>query len=176
MRVSADQYRAAMRCHPAGVVIVTMTSPKGPVGFTATSFASLSLNPPLVSFNITNTSSSIDAMRVAKSVVIHFTGADQLELAQRFSRLAEDRFADRSLWTLLSTGEPVLNNVPVWLRAQVEQLVPLGDSTLVVGGVRQIHSEQTSAQPEPLIYHGGNYLRTAPLVDGAASCSGAPRR
>ncbi len=103
-------------------------------------------------------------MRAAESVVVHFTGSDQLELAQRFSRSAEDRFADRSLWTSLSTGEPVLNDVPVWLRAKVEQLVPLGDSTLVVGAVKEIHSEPTSARSEPLVYHGGSYLRTAPFV------------
>lgn len=82
--VSAEQYRTALRRHPAGVAIVTMTSAGGPVGFTATSFASLSLNPPLVSFNITHTSSSIEAMRAARSVVIHLPGAGQLELAQRF--------------------------------------------------------------------------------------------
>ena len=65
MTVTADAYRAALRRHPAGVVIVTLMSDAGPVGFTATSFASLSLDPPLVCFNITHTSSSIAALREA---------------------------------------------------------------------------------------------------------------
>jgi flavin reductase (DIM6/NTAB) family NADH-FMN oxidoreductase RutF len=164
MMVTAEQYRAALRRHPAGIAIVTMMSAGGPVGFTATSFASLSLNPPLVSFNITHTSSSIEAMRAANSVVIHLPGALQLELAQRFSRSAEQRFSDRSLWHLLPTGEPVLDGVPTWLRVRVDRLIAAGDSTLVVGAVAQIHCEDSPARPEPLLYHDGAYLCTQPLT------------
>jgi len=164
MTITSEQYRSALRRHPAGVAIVTLMSSGGPVGFTATSFASLSLNPPLVSFNITHTSSSIHAMRAAQSVIVHLPGVEQLELAERFSRSAEERFADTSLWSTLVTGEPVLNGVPTWLRVEVDRLVPLGDSSLVVGKVRQIHCDESSTQPEPLLYHDGNYLRTAPLM------------
>lgn len=141
-----------------------MMSAGGPVGFTATSFASLSLNPPLVSFNITHTSSSIAAMRSAKSAVIHLPGAEQLELAQRFSLSAEERFADTSLWHVLPTGEPVLDGVPTWLRVQVDRLISAGDSTLVIGEVTEIHCEEFSVRPEPLLYHDGAYLRTWPLM------------
>ncbi|MCC3335244.1 flavin reductase family protein [Mycolicibacterium smegmatis] len=162
--VTAEQYRAALRRHPAGVAIVTMMSTGGPVGFTATSFASLSLSPPLISFNITETSSSIEAMRAAESVVVHLPGADQLPLAQRFSRSAEHRFADPCAWSLLPTGEPVLHGVPTWLRAGVERLIEAGDSTLVIGEVAQIHCEDGAECPEPLLYHNGAYLGTRPLT------------
>ncbi|WP_204250228.1 flavin reductase family protein [Mycolicibacterium goodii] len=161
--VSAEQYRAALRRHPAGVAIVTLMSTDGPVGFTATSFVSLSLNPPLISFNITETSSSIEAMRAATSVVVHLPGVEQFELAQRFSRSAEHRFADPSLWDLLPTGEPVLHGVPTWLRAGVERLIDAGDSTLVIGAVAQIHCADPVVCPEPLLYHNGAYLRTQSL-------------
>ncbi|QRY42770.1 flavin reductase family protein [Mycolicibacterium boenickei] len=163
MMVTAEQYRAALRRHPAGVAIVTMMSAGGPVGFTATSFASLSLNPPLVSFNITHTSSSIEAMRAAISVVIHLPGADQLELAQRFSRAAEERFSDPTLWDALPTGEPTLHGVPTWLRIEVDRRIAAGDSTLVIGKVVQIHCEDCPTRPEPLVYHDGGYLCTQPL-------------
>jgi flavin reductase (DIM6/NTAB) family NADH-FMN oxidoreductase RutF len=163
--LDASTYRATLRRHPAGVAIVTLASASGPVGFTATSFASLSLDPPLVSFNITHTSSSIAALRQADSVVIHLLGEGQLPLAQRFSKDADQRFADTALWTALDTGEPLLHGTPTWLRTEVRQLIVAGDSTLVVGFVVQAHCapSQDGKAPPPLIYHDGTYLRTTPI-------------
>jgi flavin reductase (DIM6/NTAB) family NADH-FMN oxidoreductase RutF len=161
--LDASTYRATLRRHPAGVAIVTLTSTSGPVGFTATSFASLSLDPPLVSFNITHTSSSIAALREADSIVIHLLGEHQLALAQRFSRSAEARFADTSSWTTLDTGEPLLHDTPTWLRVELRQLLPAGDSTLAIGFVTRAHCapDEDGTPPAPLIYHHGAYLRTA---------------
>ncbi|RJO78050.1 flavin reductase [Nocardia panacis] len=153
-----------MRHYPAGVTIVTLDSPDGPVGFTATSFASLSLEPPLVSFNIAHNSSSIEAIRTADSVVIHFLGEHQQHLAQRFARSAEQRFADRSLWTTLESGEPVLHGTPIWVRAVVQRLIPIGDHTFVVGLVTRVH-DSTDEKPAaaPLLYYQGRYHRPTSL-------------
>ncbi|WP_067794832.1 flavin reductase family protein [Nocardia beijingensis] len=164
--ITAEQYRASMRHYPAGVTVVTLRSPQGPVGFTATSFASLSLDPPLVSFNIAHTSSSLAGMLDAESVVIHFLGEHQQHLAHRFSRTAQERFSDRSLWTTLETGEPVLHGTPIWLRATVHQLIPIGDHTFVVGLVTRVHDD-TDEKPSaaPLLYYNGRYYRPTPLGD-----------
>jgi flavin reductase (DIM6/NTAB) family NADH-FMN oxidoreductase RutF len=161
--VSAEEYRAALRRHPAGVAVITLMSATGPVGFTATSFASLSLDPPLVCFNITHTSSSIAALRAADSMVVHLLGEHQLTVAQRFSRGAEHRFADKALWTTLDTGEPVLCGTPTWLRTTMHQLIPVGDSTLVIGFVTTIRRNDTAGKVAPLLYHDGAYLRTGPI-------------
>jgi flavin reductase (DIM6/NTAB) family NADH-FMN oxidoreductase RutF len=162
--VSASEYRAALRRHAAGVTIITLDSATGPVGFTATSFASLSLDPPLVSFNITCTSSSIDALQVAESVVIHLLGAHQLPLAQRFSRSAEERFADDSLWSTLDTGEPLLHGTPTWIHGQLQQLIPAGDSVLVICRVVRVYWDEDGQQPHaPLLYHKGEYAAAAAL-------------
>ncbi|WP_232839922.1 MULTISPECIES: flavin reductase family protein [Nocardia] len=162
--VSAVEYRAALRRHPAGVTIVTLNSRGRPVGFTATSFASLSLDPPLVSFNITCTSSSIGALEVAESVVIHLLGAHQSPLAQRFSRSADERFADESLWSPLDTGEPVLHGTPTWIHGRVHQLIPAGDSVLVICRVVRVHWDEDGAGLHaPLLYHKGGYAAAMPL-------------
>ncbi|OQS14376.1 flavin oxidoreductase [Nocardia donostiensis] len=164
--ITADQYRASMRHYPSGVTVVTLGSVNGPVGFTATSFASLSLEPPLVSFNIAHTSSSLTAMTAANSAVIHFLGEHQRHIAQRFARTAEERFTDRSLWTTLDTGEPVLHGTPIWLRTTVEQLIPIGDHTFVVGRVTRVH-DNTDESPAaaPLLYYNGRYHRPTPLSE-----------
>lgn len=158
--ITAAQFRGAMRHYPAGVTIVTLNNGERPVGFTATSFASLSAEPPLISFNIAETSSSIEAMLAAESVVVHFLGDHQLHLAQRFSRAAEERFADDSLWTSLDSGEPVLHDTPIWVRATVHQLIPIGDHTLVIGLVTRVH-DTTDDEPiaAPLLYYNGSYHR-----------------
>jgi flavin reductase (DIM6/NTAB) family NADH-FMN oxidoreductase RutF len=160
--IGPDDYRATLRRHPAGVTIVTLDSGAGPVGFTATSFASLSLDPPLVSFNITRTSSSIDALRAAETVVVHLLGAHQLPLAQRFSRSAEERFTDPSLWSRLDTGEPVLHDTPTWLHTRIEQLIPAGDSVLVIGRVARVR--RADSDGAPLLYHEGAYAAAVPLA------------
>lgn len=161
--IGPDLYRSAMRRYPAGVTIVTMVSGDSPVGFTATSFASISLDPPMISFNISHRSSSIDAMYQAEYAVIHFLGEHQRHLAERFARSAEDRFTDPSLWRALQTGEPVLHGTPLWLRVKVQKLIPIGDHTLVVGLVLRVHADDDDPAPAPLIYHDGGYFRPEPL-------------
>lgn len=161
--VTADAYRTALRRHPAGVVVITLMSDAGPVGFTATSFASLSLDPPLVSFNVTHTSSSIAALRTAPSVAVHLLSEAQLPVARRFSASADQRFAEPGSWTTLDTGEPLLAGTPTWLRATLNQLIPAGDSTLVIAEVTDLHCE--AGGTDPLLYHDGRY-RCARAIPG----------
>jgi flavin reductase (DIM6/NTAB) family NADH-FMN oxidoreductase RutF len=162
--ISNDEYKAAMRRYPAGVTIVTLGSANGPVGFTATSFASLSMDPPLISFNIALNSSSLEALRAADSIVVHLLGEHQQHLSQRFSRSADQRFSDESLWSLLETGEPVLHGTPIWMRTTVEQLIPAGDHVLVIGRITRLHNENDDeAAAAPLLYHDGRYHRATPL-------------
>lgn len=164
--ICAVDYRAALRRHPAGVTVVTLASDAGPVGFTATSFSSVSLEPPLVSFNIAETSSSITALKAAKSLVIHLLGEHQQHLAQRFSRSADERFADTSLWAVLDTGEPVLHGTPSWMRVEIDRLIPVGDHTLVIGLVTRAHAEEDDeSAAAPLLYHEGKYFRPTALSD-----------
>ena len=163
--ITAEQYRGSMRHYASGVTIVTLNSPDGPVGFTATSFASLSLDPPLISFNISDTSSSLAALSAADSVVIHFLGEHQRHLAQRFARTAAQRFSDRALWSPLDTGEPILHGTPLWLRTTLEQLIPIGDHTLVVGRVVRVHDDTDEPAAPPLLYYKGRYYRPVPVED-----------
>lgn len=152
-----------MRHYPTGVTIVTLDSDSGPVGFTASSFASISLEPPLISFNIAHTSSSIGALLKAETVVVHFLGEHQRHLAQRFAKAASQRFSDRSLWTTLATGEPLLYGTPMWLRCNVDRLVTVGDHTFVVALVLRVHEDRDEPVAAPLLYHDGRYYRPTPL-------------
>lgn len=152
--VDAAIFKAAFRHHPAGVVVVTLDGGSRPVGFTATSLASVSLSPPLLSFAIAHSSSSWPAMQAADSFVINLLSADQHEIASRFATSGIDRFAPPTLWYPLPTGEPALDGTPAWLRCVVQHRVEVGDHDIVVGLATDAHVRDETV---PLVYHDRRY-------------------
>src|SRR5690606_6346542 len=73
---TGDDYKAVFRHHPGGVALITAVGPDGPVALTATSVASVSAEPPLLVFSVSAMSSSLPALKVAETVIVHFLGAD----------------------------------------------------------------------------------------------------
>lgn len=154
--VDADVYKSVFRRHAAGVVVITADSGHGPVGFTATSLVSVSLLPPLVSFAIATSASSWPTVSTANSLVINFLSADQDAIAGRFATSGIDRFAEPIRWSRLASGEPVLDDAPSYLRAQVEHRFAVGDHYLVVARL-STHTERR--EHESLLYHDGHYAK-----------------
>ncbi|MFB6518142.1 flavin reductase family protein [Streptomyces sp. NPDC056401] len=152
--VEPARFKQIFRAYPGGVVVVTADSGAGPVGFTATSLASVSLDPPLVSFGIAKSSSSWPHLERAESVVVNFLDAAQEGLARRFATSGIDRFAAPTRWHRLPGGEPVLDGVTGWLRLAVEQLVPAGDAHIVVARVAEAWQAEDG---RPLLFHNGSY-------------------
>lgn len=152
--VPVEEFRRLFRRHAAGVTVVTLDGPAGPVGFTATSVSSISAEPPLVSLAVAATSSSSPALLAADSLLVHFLGAAQQETAARFSTSGVDRFAAPSVWCKLPTGEPLLTDAPAWLRGRIEYRLPVGDHYLVVARVLRTH---VATEDAPLVYHDGQY-------------------
>jgi len=110
-RAEIDDLRVALGQFATGVAIVTTRAPDGrSVGLTINSFASVSLEPPLVLWSLSTRSSSLAAFSVARSVAIHVLSADQEALARRFAAPAVDRFAGvhRGIGT---GGAPLLEGV-----------------------------------------------------------------
>src|SRR5476649_1152694 len=96
----SEEFKAAFRHHAAGVAVITADAGDGPVGLTATSVFSVSAEPPLLVFSISNVSSSAPTLLDAESVVVHLLGADQLHIAKLCATSGVDRFADLSLWKI----------------------------------------------------------------------------
>jgi flavin reductase (DIM6/NTAB) family NADH-FMN oxidoreductase RutF len=143
-------FRAALGGHPAGVVIVTAQDETGPVGLTATSFVSISLDPPLVAFAVDSGSSTWQRLSGADALVIHLLSEEQHELASTFARRGVDRFAPPTAWTTLETGEPLLVDAPAWLRCSVDRVLELGDHHFVVARVCEAF---VTEHDRPLLYH-----------------------
>lgn len=149
-KVSED-FRNAFRIHPAGVAIVTADAGNGPVGLTATSVSSVSIDPPTIAVNLSVSSSSAKEIRKAEHVVVHLLGSHQLELARLFSTPGADRFGDTTQWDRLPTGEPYLLNSHVWMRGRISGSIDVNGSTLAAVELVETHVD-TTVEPTPLVY------------------------
>ncbi|KQM84654.1 flavin oxidoreductase [Agromyces sp. Leaf222] len=136
---TAEAFKAAFRDHPAGVALITATTPLGPVGLTASSVASVSAEPAALSFSVTRATGSAGGLLAAESVVVHLLSADQVEVARAFARSGAPRFTPEQGWGTLPTGEPWLVGAPVALRARITHTLPVGGSSLVVAEVLDVH-------------------------------------
>lgn len=149
-----DLLRSVFRRHAAGVAVITASGDAGPVGFTATSLASVSARPPLLSFGVGTGSSSWPAVSAADHVGVHLLGEHQEDLAATFARSGADRFTAPTAWHEGPQGVPVLDDVLAWLVCRVVGRVPAGDHRIVLAEV--LHGDPTGTG-RPLLYHQGGY-------------------
>lgn len=144
--VDPDDFKAAFRHHPGGVAVVTAAGPHGHAALTATSVSSVSVDPPLLVFSVSDFSSSAPTIRAAETVVVHLVDADGVDLAKLAATSGVDRFADASAWTALPTGERVFNGTR-WIRARVLERLDSGTATIVVA--QAVETNVSAAAPPP---------------------------
>jgi flavin reductase (DIM6/NTAB) family NADH-FMN oxidoreductase RutF len=151
--LSADEFKLAFRNHAAGVAVVTADAGDGPVGLTATSVFSVSAEPPLLVFSISDRSSSAPTLQRAETVIVHLLGADQLDLAKLCATSGIDRFADRSIWDRLVTGEPYFPSAHAWIRGRVINRMEAGTSLVIAVHALQAKLPDEAGDAAPLVYH-----------------------
>ncbi|MDX3452433.1 flavin reductase family protein [Streptomyces sp. ME02-8801-2C] len=151
---SPDLLRSVFRQHAAGVAVITARGSAGPVGFTATSLASVSAEPPIVSFGISTGASSWPAVAGADHVGVHILGEHQHELAATFARSGADRFGAPTAWREGPHGVPVLDGVLAWLVCRPLARVPAGDHRVVLA---EVVAGDPAGSGRPLLYHQGRF-------------------
>ena len=151
--LSADDFKAAFRHHPAGVAVITADAGWGPVMLTATSVSSVSADPPLLMFSLSAHSSSTPTIRRAETVVVHLLGAGQLALAQLGATSGIDRFADTSLWTKLPSGDVYFPGARAWIRGRVLTSMDAGGSAIVLVEAIEASPMDSADEQVPLVYH-----------------------
>jgi 3-hydroxy-9,10-secoandrosta-1,3,5(10)-triene-9,17-dione monooxygenase reductase component len=154
---SVDQasMRRVMGRFCTGVVVVTTVYDHRPVGFTAQSFTSLSLDPPLVSLCVARTSSTYPKVRATGELCVNVLAGDQSELSSLFARRTGDRFAgvDHSLTAV--TGSPRIDGCLAWVDCAIEAEHDAGDHVIVVGRVLDLGGPDPA--PPPLLFFRGDY-------------------
>jgi flavin reductase (DIM6/NTAB) family NADH-FMN oxidoreductase RutF len=155
-------FRLAFRRHAAGVAVVTARKTDGtPVGFTATSLASLAAVPPLATFNMARVSSAWPAIAETDHVIIHLLGARNRALADKLAGPHDDRFTGDH-WAPGPLGLPLLKDVPAWMLGRIVERVPVADNAVVVVG---IEDGGLGAEDRALLYHERTYLAPGAVVD-----------
>jgi flavin reductase (DIM6/NTAB) family NADH-FMN oxidoreductase RutF len=151
----ARALRDAFGCFTTGVTVVTTLDGARPVGFTANSFTSVSLDPPLVLVSIGLTASCLPSMQASGAFVVNVLHVDQEAVARQFTRKDGDRFEGLETWTW-DTGAPVLAGCMANFECETHHSFDAGDHRVFVGRILRVFHD---ADHEPLVYLRGGYRR-----------------
>jgi flavin reductase (DIM6/NTAB) family NADH-FMN oxidoreductase RutF len=148
--------RDALAQFATGVTVICAPGGEGRfVGFTASSFNSVSLDPPLVLWSLNRSAACLAAFESADHYTINVLGHDQTELAQRFSRPHADRFEGVS-YRLGGAGLPLIDGCIAWFECRHHAKHRAGDHTLFIGEVVACARRNGAG----LVFHHGRYGAT----------------
>ena len=136
-----------------GVTIVTTMAGEEPVGVTANSFTSVSLDPALVLVCLGKSLGCIEAFSQSNQFAINVLKRDQTALSARFAKKGVDRFAD-TVWQFSEMQLPLIDQALVQIECDKYDQRDYGDHTIFVG---EVLSARYESDPNPLLYFGGEY-------------------
>lgn len=158
--VTPERFRQAMGRFATGVTAVCGTDATGaPIGIAANSFASVSLEPALVSFCVARTSSTWAELQASPSFAISFLADTQAEVCSQLARKGVDRFAGVP-WSPAPSGAPVLDGALAWVDCTPWARYDGGDHEIVVGQVTALGLAEDV--PEPLLFFQSTFRTLAP--------------
>ncbi|HYB08518.1 MAG TPA: flavin reductase family protein [Alphaproteobacteria bacterium] len=152
--IDSKAFRYALGAFVTGVTVVATLGPDGtPRGFTANSFTSVSLDPPLVLVCIAKTASSYPVFSQTANFSISVLAEAQKDISSLFASKASDKFA-LAPWRRGVTGSPIIDGVAAWFDCRRRDVVEAGDHIILIGEV--VGFDHSSANP--LGYCRGAYI------------------
>ncbi|GAA2061370.1 flavin reductase family protein [Streptomyces albiaxialis] len=167
--VDGGEFRRVLGHFASGVTVVTAPAAQdaegtedaeagadggAPAGFACQSFASLSLDPPLVSFMVARTSTTWPRIARAGVFCVNILTAGQGELCRGFAVSGGDKFAGVAHTPSPVTGSPLLEGVAAWIDCEIHAVHTGGDHLIVVGRVRALDAARDD-EVAPLLFHRG---------------------
>jgi flavin reductase (DIM6/NTAB) family NADH-FMN oxidoreductase RutF len=153
--IDPRDFRNALGTYATGVTIITAAAPDGkPYGLTCNSFASVSLNPPLVLWSLVVYSSSLTIFQNASHFTVNVLGASQQELASKFAKSSDDKFTGVD-WTPGLGNAPVLAESVANFQCRSVNRYYGGDHVIFLGAVEAYTYNTT----EPLLFARGAFGR-----------------
>jgi flavin reductase (DIM6/NTAB) family NADH-FMN oxidoreductase RutF len=152
MPVDDAQFKHALSHFASGVTIVTTAHNGADFGLTVASFASLSLNPPLVLVCISKSSSSHDPIVQSKAFGVSILASDQADVSGRFAARGGDKFSGLEI-RRGALGVPLVANALCTLECRVHDQVIGGDHSIFIGEV----VDTTTREGAPLLYFRAAY-------------------
>lgn len=161
MTIDSQSFRATLAQWASGVTVVTTVANGEKVGITASSFSSLSLEPPRVLICVAKRLYTHRAIEQSRIFGVNILSAEQQEWGMRFAGLVpelEDRFAGIDYFTA-QTGSPLLPDVLGWLDCRLSAVYDGGDHSIFVGDVVAANAVEAG---EPILYYNRQWRRMAP--------------
>jgi len=152
---AVDQLRRAFGCFPSGVTAVCAQSGDGPIGLAASSFTSVSVDPPLVSVCMQHSSTTWPKLREQPRLGLSVLAEGQDEICAQLASKTGDRFAGTD-WFCSDDGAVFVHGATLWLDCTIHAEVPSGDHDIVL---LQIHGVSADPDTSPLVFHGSRFRR-----------------
>ena len=160
--------RDAFGAFMTGVTVITSQDSTGqPIGFTANSFTSVSLSPPLLLVCLAKSARSHATMVSARGFAVNVLAADQKDVSNTFARPVDDRFATVQ-WRFGPCGSPIISGSAAWFDCELERTVDAGDHTILLGRVGSFEN----AGRNGLGYARGGYFTAALEAQGQTITQG----
>ena len=165
------QFRDALGSYPTGVTVVTTVDADGvPRGFTANSFTSVSLDPPLLLVCLAKSAHSHPVFSSASAFGVNILSDKQRDVSGLFASKAPDKF-DKVQWSLSDANTPAIHNSLVSFNCLLEQQVDAGDHTILIGRVKSFDTNSG----KPLGYCRGAYVEYQNAAEIEAAVRGGAR-
>lgn len=161
MTLTLDQteFREALARFASGVTVVITRNGSGAyVGFTASSFCSLSLNPPLVLVCLQKDADSYGAFMEAERFTVSILATGQHDIARRFATKSIDKMAGTSVVPAPGSGLPRIDGASAWLDCRVHSRPDGGDHTILIGEA----VAAGTGESEPLLHFNRTFGRFEP--------------
>lgn len=155
MSVDASQFKNALKLWASGVTVVTTQSVQdGLKGMTATSFSSVSVDPPQILVCLNKITDTGSALLESRHFAVNILGNDQQDVSNQFAgnSTQEERFASVT-WEKGDNGAPLLTKALASLECKVVQQIQAGTHWIVIGEVEKV----VCRSGEPLLYYSGTY-------------------
>jgi flavin reductase (DIM6/NTAB) family NADH-FMN oxidoreductase RutF len=156
MTLDVREFRNALGCFATGVTVITTVTPTGqPVGVTANSFNSVSLDPPLVVFSLDRKAYSLSLFQESRVFAINVLREEQKDLSATFARAGAPKW-DGVKFEVWDTGSPILEDTLASFDCRLHATHDGGDHVVFLGNVLKM---RTHPEGKPLLYFRGKYMK-----------------
>ena len=146
----SKQLRNVAGAFPTGVTVITILDEAGEVqGMTASSFLSVSLDPPLVSVCVTNDADFMKYAKEEKTLAISILSEDQKEISNQFAGMNKE---DIDVKFSNSGAVPIIADSAAWYQTEIKQIIPAGDHKFLLCEITDLGRD---VEKKPLVYYSG---------------------
>ena len=154
MKFDNLEYRKTLGKFVTGVTIITTCEKDGtPRGFTANSFTSVSLEPPLILICIGDFNEGLELFKNSEYFAVNILNEAQVDISNLFAQPVKNKF-EKIEWSNSKFGVPIIKGALAWLECKNFDQKRSGDHLILIGNVKNFHNDAGY----PLAYYNGNYI------------------